>query len=215
MNRSAGVVVPPDFQAIQRHLSVDRYGEFLLSPAIRPSIDLQVVPREGYRMEIFEDGASGGKIPMLAAAVSYERLFDVFLELLARVGEDVDCILQSHHQRRGKDAASRDFLREHIDLPVLVSHLCDFEEMFLGDGCLGVAVIDPAGPSEIQLDDHKLLVVYSQRIDVFEGVFQEFGLPRDDDMLLISEGEHLHSTIAQFGDQLATLREILGAQPVE
>ena len=34
-----------------------------------------------------------------------------------------------------------DLRREHIDRPVLASHLCDFEELLTHDGCTGVAVM--------------------------------------------------------------------------
>ena len=33
------------------HLRVDRYGSFRLTDAVRPSVDLQVVPRQGYRLD--------------------------------------------------------------------------------------------------------------------------------------------------------------------
>jgi len=34
---------------LEAHLGVARYGSFTLTDAIRPSYDLQVVPRQGYR----------------------------------------------------------------------------------------------------------------------------------------------------------------------
>src|SRR5215207_4607989 len=64
------------------HLKTDRYGDFRLTDAVRPSLDLQVVPREGYRRETYRDREQGVEVPVLAAAVSAEKLFDVFFELL-------------------------------------------------------------------------------------------------------------------------------------
>ena len=84
------------------HLQVDRYGDFWLTEAIRPSLDLQVVPREGYRLDTYRDERAGIEVPVLVAAVSRERLFDVFLELLDPLGDLVDVVLenQSCHRRR-------------------------------------------------------------------------------------------------------------------
>ena len=88
----------------------------------------------------------------------------------------------------------KDLLREGIDLPVLASHLCEFEELLLNDGCAGVAVIAAAGPMEVQFDEHKLLVVYAHELEPFEAVLRQAGVKRDDRLKLITEGEHLHST---------------------
>src|SRR5438128_499907 len=57
---------------LSAHLQRDRYGEFSLTDAVRPSVDLQVVPREGYRLERVREGKTVSR--MLAAAVSRERL---------------------------------------------------------------------------------------------------------------------------------------------
>jgi hypothetical protein len=196
---------------IERHLSVERYGEFTLPPAIRPSIQLEVVPEEGFRIDLFDDG-QGQQLPMLLAAVSQERLFDVFLDLLGQFGPTVDVILESHHQRKGADQPPQDFLREHIDLPVLTSYLCECQDLLMGDGCLSVAVVDPRGPSEIQFDDHKLLVVYAKNLAPFVRVLSAAGVRRKDSLRVISEAEHLHSTSPHYGDRVEALRQLLGAE---
>ena len=152
------------------HLQEDRYGDFWLTDAIRPSLTRQVVPCEGYRIEMYRDTAAGITVPVLAAAVSRERLFDVFLELLEPLGEVVDVVLETSHDTEGN--SHRDLFREHIDLPVLKSHLCDFEQLLLHDGCTGVAVISKIAPMEVQFDEHKLLVVYARDLQPFEGILQ-------------------------------------------
>lgn len=174
------------------HLQVDRYGDFQLTDAIRPSLDLQVVPREGYRIETYKDARASLRVPVLAAAVSRERLFDLFLTLLDPLGEVVDVVLETSHENT--QAGHRDLYREHIDRPVLESHFCDFEDLLLNDGCTGVAVIGTREPMEVQFDEHKLLIVYAQRLDEFERLFRAAGIPRDDRLKLITEGEHLHTT---------------------
>ncbi|HZT80257.1 MAG TPA: hypothetical protein VFA26_08545 [Gemmataceae bacterium] len=174
------------------HLRIDRYGSFLLTDAIRPSLDLQVVPREGFRLDTYRDAKAGLHIPVLAAAVSRERLFEAFLSLLPPLGDVVDVVLETSHDTDGR--SHRDLCRDDIDLPVLMSHLCDFEDLLLNDGCTGVAVISCGEPMEVQFDEHKLLVVYARDLEPFERVLRQLGVPRDDRLKLITEGEHLHST---------------------
>lgn len=122
-------------EKLAAHLQVDRYGEFLLTDAIRPSVDLQVIPRQGYRVEVFRDEQAGLEVPVLAAAVSAERLFEAFLALLEPLGEVVDVVLETSHE--SDDNTHQDLHRQHIDLPVLMSHFCDYEELLLNDGCTG------------------------------------------------------------------------------
>jgi hypothetical protein len=185
------------------HLQVDRYGAFWLTDAVRPAPHLPVVPRAGYRIDTYRDAQSRLQVPVLAAAVSRESLFDTFLSLLEPLGPVVDVVLEtSHHSNSG---VHRDLLREHIDLPVLLSHFCDSEELLLNDGCTGVAVIATTGPMEVQFDEHKLLVVYAHDLERFEQVLRQAGLPRDDRLKLITEGEHLHSTDPRFLEQFEQL----------
>jgi hypothetical protein len=174
------------------HLRVDRYGDFRLTDAVRPAPHLPVVPRQGYRRDVYRDDRAGIRVPVLAAAVSREHLFDAFLALLEPLGEVVDVVLETSHHGDGR--SHRDLFREHIDLPVLQSHFCDFEDLLLNDGCTGVAVLAGGEPGEVQFDEHKLLVVYARDLAPFALVFDEFGVRRDDALKLITEGEHLHST---------------------
>ena len=193
---------------VNAHLLVDRYGDFRLTEAIRPSLDLQVVPRQGYRQDTFRDPDNRLEVPVLAAAVSAENLFPLFLELLEPLGEVVDVILESSH-----DALSgehRDLVREQIDRLVLLSNLYDFEDLLLNDGCTGVAVIGNEQPMEVQFDEHKLLVVYAHDLEPFERILRGMGIARDDRMKLITEGEHLHNTDARFLDSFDQLCFRLG-----
>ncbi len=179
-------------QKLAAHLRVDQYGQFRLTEAVRPSLDLQVVPREGYRLDTYKDARAGIEVPVLVAAVSRERLFDVFLDLLDPLGEAVDVVLETSHDSEG--SGHDDLYREQIDLPVLKSHCYDYEDLLLNDGCTGIAVISGAGPMEVQFDEHKLLVVYAQDLEIFEEILRQHGVERDDHLKLITEGEHLHST---------------------
>ncbi len=190
------------------HLHVDQYGDFRLTDAVRPSLDLQVVPRQGFRIDTYRDRRAGLQVPVLAAAVSRERLFDLFLALLGPLGEVVDVVLETSHDSDG--ASHRDLYREHIDLPVLMSHFCDFEDLLLNDGCTGVAVISTDEPMEVQFDEHKLLVVYARDLEPFERILRQAAVERDDALQLITEGEHLHSTEPHHSEMFEQLCYRLG-----
>ena len=120
-------------EELDAHLGIMRYGDFVLTDAIRPSYNLDVVPRQGYRHDTYRDEESRSNIPVLMVSASRERLFDLFLDLLDPLGFEVDVVLETSHQPEtgGRD----DLYREHIDLPVLKSTLCDYEELLLNDGC--------------------------------------------------------------------------------
>jgi hypothetical protein len=196
------------------HLQKDRYGDFWLTDAVRPSLDHQVVPQQGYRREVYRDPKESVRVPVLAAAVSREHLFDLFLELLEPLGELVDVVLETSHGSDG--AGHEDLYREGIDLPVLKSHLCDYEDLLLHDGCTGIAVLSTSGPMEVQFDEHKLLVVYAADLKPFEQVFRRYGVKRDDRLCLITEGEHLHSSDPSHRDTFEQLCYRLGVgEPAE
>ena len=142
-------------EELEAHLGVQRYGRFTLTDAIRPSYDLKIVPRQGYRHDFYVDEESKTKVPVLMAAASRENLFDIFLELIEPLGNEVDVVLETSHNREA--AGHTDLYREHIDLPVFKSMLWDYEDLLMNDGCTGIAVLNPAIPQEVQFDEHKLL----------------------------------------------------------
>jgi hypothetical protein len=195
-------------EKLANHLRVGHYGNFRLTDAVRPSLDLQVVPREGFRIETYRDAKAGLEVPVLAAAVSSERLFDCFLMLVERLGPVVDVVLETSHKTDGH--SHQDLLREHVDLPVLLSYFCDYEDLLMNDGCTGVAVIAKGEAMEVQFDEHKLLVVYAHDLEPFEELIRQAGIPRDDGMRLITEGEHLHSTDPRYLDAFEQLCSRLG-----
>jgi hypothetical protein len=190
------------------HLKVERYGEFWLTNAVRPAPALPVVPRQGYRLDTYRDARNRLEVPVLAASLSREHLFDTFLEMLTPLGDVVDVVLEtSHHSSAGRH---QDLCRESIDLPVLSSHFLDYEELLTHDGCTGVAVISAAAPIEIQFDEHKLLVVYARDLAPFEKILRSAHVQRDDSLKLLTEGEHLHNSDAHYADEFQQLCYRLG-----
>src|SRR5262249_48377950 len=152
-------------------LRVDHYGDFWLTDAIRPSLTRQVVPSQGYRVEMYRDTQAGIAVPVLAAAVARGHLVDVFLELLEPLREVGDGVLEASHDT-DRDS-HRVVYREDIALPVLKSHLVDSEQLLLHDGCTGVAVISKTAPMEVQFDEHKLLVIYARDLQPFQEILKQ------------------------------------------
>ncbi|KAA0132937.1 hypothetical protein [Gimesia chilikensis] len=193
---------------LETHLNIAKYGDFMLTDAIRPSYDLEVVPQAGYRHDVYTDKESGIKIPVLMASASREVLFDLFIDLLDPLGHEVDVVLETSHD--GGHNQHQDLYREHMDLPVLKSTLYDYEDLLLNDGCAGIAVLNPLIPLEVQFDEHKLLIMYGQGIDQFESILDEYGIPHDPELKFITEAEHVHSSSDEAIEELDQLKYRLG-----
>ena len=193
---------------LEAHLQVARYGNFTLTDAIRPSFDLQVVPKAGFRHDAYRDSETGVRIPVLMASASKEQVFDLFLDLLEPLGCEVDVVLETSHEsaKNGHD----DLYREHIDLPVLKSTLYDFEDMILDDGCTGIAVLNPNIPLEVQFDEHKMLIMYGQDLSEFEAILADAGIRCEDNLKFITEAEHVHSSSDEFQRRFQQLQYRLG-----
>lgn len=195
-------------EELEAHLGIVRYGTFVLSDAVRPSYDLKVVPREGYRHDTYRDPETQASVPVLMAAVSHERLFEVFMQLLSPLGGEVDVVLETSHERRQQ--GHTDLYRENIDLPVLQSSLWDYEDLLTNDGCTGIAVLNPGIPQEVQFDEHKLLIVYGEDLSEYEAILEENGVCCDEQIKFITEAEHVHSSSEQYLREFHELKMRLG-----
>lgn len=195
-------------EQLEAHLGVKRYGSFWLTDAVRPSYDLQVVPQQGYRHDYYQDEATKTRVPVLMASASRDALFDLFLDLLDPLGNEVDVVLETSHNRR--EGGHEDLYREQIDMPVLKSILYDYEEMLLNDGCAGIAVINPNKPQEVQFDEHKLLIVYGKPLHEFEEILRSRNVNCVSDIKFITEAEHVHSSSDVFQRRFEELATQLG-----
>jgi hypothetical protein len=190
-------------QSLAAHLQVNKYGCFTLTDAIRPAPEVPICPRQGYRIQVYRDRAARLRLPMLAASVSAERLFDTFLALVEELGEEVHVVLESSHG--SLTDRHEDYRRSHIDRPVLASHLCEFEDLLVNDGCTGIAVLSADGPMEVQFDEHKLLYVYAPNLTPFRRVLRDMGIRRRKLLPLISEAEHLHHSTEAYAEEFQQL----------
>src|SRR5262245_31227368 len=195
-------------QELEAHLSVARYGDFELSEAVRPSYGLEVVPSAGFRHDVYRDEETKATVPVLMAAASKPRLMETFIELLNPLGNVVDVVLETSHNSQSN--GHTDLYREQIELPILQSILWDFEDLLVNDGCTGIAVLNPRTPQEVQLDEHKLLIVYGSKLTPYESILIDSHLNCREDMKFITEAEHVHSTTERYAQEFEELKMRLG-----
>lgn len=206
--RAAGGFEALSEQELEAHLGVSRYGDFELTDAIRPSYGLEVVPKQGFRHDVYRDEESRSDVPVLMAAATKSKLLEVFMDLLEPLGPTVDVVLETSHGHAG--GGHTDLYREHIDMPILQSILWDFEELLTNDGCTGIAVLNPRMPQEVQLDEHKLLIVYGNELTAYEGILIDQHVDCDEQLRFITEAEHVHSTTDRFVEEFEELKMRLG-----
>lgn len=194
-------------EELQTHMGIDRYDSFDLTAAIRPSYDLQIIPRQGFRHDEYRDDASGAVVPVLMAAATRNMLMDLFLDMIDPLGPVVDVVLEtSHHATAGH----QDLYREHIDLPVLKSTLLDFEDILLNDGCTGIAIVNPQRQQEVQFDEHKMLIAYGAPLKDFERILIESDVYPDPKLRFVTEAEHVHSSNERYIGDFERLKARLG-----
>lgn len=196
-------------EELEAHLQVFRYGAFDLTDAVRPAVDLQVVPRQGFRHDVYVDPTTKTKVPVIMAAASRERLFDLFIDMIDTLGPVVDVVLETSHYHTG---GHQDHYREHIDMPVLKSILYEYEEMLLNDGCTGIAVLNPKRQQEVQFDEHKLIIAYGSPLELFERTLIKHDVYIDRDIRFITEAEHVHTSSDQMYTQFEQLTVRLGME---
>lgn len=195
-------------EELEAHLSVSRYGSFELTNAVRPSYALEVIPSAGFRHDTYKDEENNSEVPVIMAAATKARLMETFIDLLEPLGGVVDVVLETSHGHNGGEHT--DLYREHIDMPILQSILWDYEDLLVNDGCTGIAVLNPRLPQEVQLDEHKLLIIYGNELRAYESTLIDSYLDCREEMKFITEAEHVHSTTERYIQQFEELKTRLG-----
>ena len=108
-------------EELEAHLGVARYGDFVLTDAMRPSYDLQVIPCQGYRHDVYRDEESKSNVPVLMGAASQGALVRD-LHGHARSAWARKSTWCWKRATTARTSGHVDLYREHIDLPVLEEH---------------------------------------------------------------------------------------------
>jgi len=203
---------------LESHLATITYGNFTLTDAIRPSLDLTIIPEQGYKYDRLKLGIDGNTsfhrtgsrwlMPILVISVSLEHLFETFLDLLNPLGDTVNIVLETSHCFSG--AYRTGLRRDYIDLPVLKSFLYDHEDLLLNDGCTGISVVAPKICAEVKFDEHKLLFVRAKSLLPFEKILRWHDIPQNDTMQLLTDAEHVHITRDEYFQFFKSLQMVLG-----
>ncbi|MBO7678963.1 MAG: hypothetical protein J6S75_04765 [Thermoguttaceae bacterium] len=172
---------------MSEHLKRRGYGRFQLTDALRPALDLRILPEEGYRRSLRRGVISGSFVSVVTCAASGEHLFDIFMEALDILAPTVDLVLRAGHA--GFPTERR---REQMDLVVLKSVFYDYEELILHDGSLGLSVFDCH--NEVTFDEHKLLIVSGEDTRKSEALFHRFGIYHRRRLRFLTDSEHIHVT---------------------
>ena len=194
-------------EQLEAHLNIARYGNFVLTDAVRPSYDLQVVPQSGYRHDVYQNADTGIKIPVLMGAVSKESVLDLFFELLDPLGNEVDMVLETSHERNSghQDLVSREHrlagAQEHalrLRGPAAQRRLLGHRRPQSADSVRGAV-------RRAQALDH----VRQEPQGVREGLPELFRRC-DEEIKFITEAEHVHSSSEEYFEQFQQLRYRLG-----
>ena len=183
-------------------------GSFEFTDAVRPGKESTLALRQGYRRETFRSRSRNMELPMILAAATRDVLFDLFLDLMDPLGKLVDCVLETSHSHG--DGSHEDLYREKIDLPVLKSTLCDYESLIMNDGCTGVAVVNPKKQLEVQLDEHKMLMIYAEDLKPYERILFRYDVWPIGELRFLTEGNHVHSSRPVYRKQFDQLSFRLG-----
>ena len=73
-------------------------------------------------------------------------------------------------------------------------------------------MLNPEIPQEVQLDEHKLLMIYGQELADYEDILDDYGLPRRENIKFITEAEHVHSSTDEFVRQFEQMKFRLGIE---
>lgn len=201
---------------LSEHLKVYRYGAFELTDAIRPCYDLHIVPAEGYRNAVYTNEARTISAPVIQIAASREKLYDLFIELLGILNDDVTCFLSSTHRSDSSDE-QEEFMRDHMDLSILKSTLYDVENLLMNDGCAGISVVnhDMQPACEVSFDEHKILQVYGTGLGKVREILADYRIDHKRNLAFITEAEHLHNTKMKYEEEFADLCLQLHAESEE
>ena len=88
------VLKQPTDAELDAHIARRQYGEFKLTQAISPSLDLEIVPAQGYKRGCYDLG-DNTNCPYVVAAISADKLFEVFIECVESMPDEVDVFLEN------------------------------------------------------------------------------------------------------------------------
>lgn len=174
-----------DSDELNTHCRIKNYNGFILPDGLVPSYSVDNPPIEGYRFFDYmaPDGSSS---PLLRASISSHRLYEVFRHLAAQVlPDEIDVFFQSSY-----GGELEELVATGLDTVSFLSTLDDYRYPLVHDGCSGICLLGSG--IEIQFEEHKTLIVYTDDFTEVELIINEFKLERINDMVFFFDSEHIH-----------------------
>jgi hypothetical protein len=195
----------------------------ILTDGVRP-ISSQIELNQGYKISSYRSKETNKEEKMIQAAVSAPILIDVFIDLITLTAKSTaggnenildvfDVILESwHNMPSAQDHI--DLLRGSIELPVFTSYLYQYADLVLNDGCIAVcAKLNCENNNkwcEIQITDNKIIHYYANDLRLAAKILQSYGIIYDPQLLLITEGSHVHISSYEYEDKFQQLAIEMG-----
>ena len=194
---------------VEAHCRISVYNDLVLTEAVRPAYVTTFPIQQGYKPTSHKDEEAGDVISAWSAAVTRDKLFELFNDLINPLGDDVGVVLASSHP----ESDCQELFRDHIDSAVLKSVISEYEGFLLDEGCVGIEVLNSGIPAGVSWDEHKLLVTYTNDREVlnsFRDIFDEHGIPCKPDLSFITDAEHIHMSSEAYAEQFQQFRCELG-----
>lgn len=180
---------------------------FVPTGAVQPASGVPLTLVEGFRRDSYTCHKSGRTVPVIMAAVTRDKLFDAFLDCVECLGDQVNVVIETSHHNVGGHVDL--YCGEHENL-ILRSKIEEFRRLLLCDGCLGIAVFDEEEPREVQLEEHKLLVIFGNDLRPFERILHKYSVEADQHIRLVKDVEHVHYTEEMHLPEMQRLLHSLG-----
>lgn len=195
-------------EELDAHLGINKYGDFTLTDAVRPSYNLEVIPQQGFKKSYYQDEEI--LIPVIIISASKEILFDLFMDLVDLLGNKrLGVALETSHY--SEDGTHIDFYNLGMDAIALKSSLYDFEESLVEDGCAGIAIMNRKKQIEVQFDEHKILYFYNWLSIPLKIItlMKKYNISELPYMKMISDAEHMHNSSNSLQEEFEKLKSAL------
>ncbi|RKX71712.1 hypothetical protein DRP53_00570 [candidate division WOR-3 bacterium] len=144
-------------------------------------------PYEGYRLEMVTNQPYDF---IYLIAVSSERLYSLFRSLTECCLPDSVFFILEHHALEPKS-----YLSPYWEKKLIIDFLTPYHNFLANDGGIGFGLAHSTSDhhSEIFVDDHKIVTLFTSRRKDVEKVIKSFAIPHHEKMEFLSQYPHLHT----------------------
>ena len=183
-----------------------RIRRFCLNEACFPTSS-EAWLEEGYRAEKYDldDEDWGVCVPILIISSSSEKTFHLFMCFLKLFKKMVKVSLE---RSCDGDHKRLNFSISNIDPIPLRSLLWDYENLFVGDGCAGIAVLSRKSGFTVILNEHKYLIIYNWILfkKSVLAILENNEIQRKQNIQVVVEMKHCHTSSKSFQGKFRELK---------